>query len=73
VVSDTFLTAVVPDGGGTGSLTAKIPGGALTSNRSFLVTPQLKSFSPPSGGVGTQVTINGESLKQATKVDRQSA
>ena len=32
------------------------------------VTPQILSFSPPSGPVGTAVTITGVSLTQTTKV-----
>jgi hypothetical protein len=43
--------------------------GTLTGDRSFLVTPQIKSFSPPSGVVGASVTITGVSLTQATTVN----
>jgi uncharacterized repeat protein (TIGR03803 family) len=68
VVADTYLTAVVPTGATTGSVTVTTPGGPLTSNKKFRVTPQILSFSPPSGPVGTAVTITGVSLTQATKV-----
>ena len=68
VVSDTFLTAVVPTGATTGSVVVTTPGGTLTSNKKFRVTPQILSFSPPSGPVGTIVTITGVSLTQTTKV-----
>src|ERR1022692_2562388 len=68
VVSDTYLTAVVPTGARTGSVTVTTPGGPLTSNKKFRVTPQILSFSPPSGPVGTAVTITGVSLTQTTKV-----
>jgi uncharacterized repeat protein (TIGR03803 family) len=68
VVSDTFLTAVVPTGATTGSVAVTTPGGKLTSNKTFRVTPQILSFSPPSGPVGTPVTITGVSLTQATKI-----
>ena len=34
----------------------------------FHVTPQITSFTPPSGKVGTPVTINGVSLTQTNKV-----
>jgi uncharacterized protein (TIGR03437 family) len=44
------------------------PAGTLTSNKTFRVTPQLLSFSPPSGPVGTLVTITGLSLTQKSKV-----
>jgi len=68
VVSDTYLTASVPSGATTGSITVTTPGGTLKSNRKFLVTPQVLSFSPPSGPVGTVVTITGNSLTQTQGV-----
>jgi len=37
VVTDTYMTAVVPDGATTGSVTVATPGGSLTSNRNFTV------------------------------------
>ena len=40
----------------------------LTSNRIFRVTPQIKTFNPTSGAVGTVVTITGVSLIQTKKV-----
>jgi uncharacterized repeat protein (TIGR03803 family) len=67
-VSDTYLTAIVPIGATTGFVTVTTPGGALTSNKQFLVTPQILSFKPTSGLVGTQVTITGVSLTQTTQV-----
>ena len=68
IVSGTYLTAVVPNGAITGSVTVTTSGVKLTSNRIFRVTPQILSFNPTSGAVGTNVTITGISLKQATKV-----
>jgi uncharacterized repeat protein (TIGR03803 family) len=68
VVRDTFLMATVPTGATTGSLTVTTPGGTLTSNQPFRVTPQILSFTPPSGAVGTPVTITGNSLTQTTNV-----
>ena len=44
------------------------PSGALSSNKVFRVTPQLLSFAPSSGPVGTQVTITGVSLTQTQGV-----
>jgi len=38
VVSDTYLTAVVPAGATSGFVTIKTPGGTLTSNKIFRVT-----------------------------------
>ena len=68
VSSDTYLTATVPNGATTGSVTVTTPGGPLTSNKQFRVTPQIISFTPTSGPVGTPVTITGVSLTQTSKV-----
>jgi hypothetical protein len=67
-MSDTYLTAVVPTGAKTGAVTVTTPGGVLSSNTAFRVTPAIHSFSPASGKVGTSVIITGQSLTQATKV-----
>ena len=68
ILSDTYITADVPARAETGFVTLTTPGGTLTGNKKFRVTPQITSFSPPSGSVGTPVTITGQSLTQATKV-----
>lgn len=68
VFSDTFLKATVPNGATSGFVTVTTPSGRLTSNKPFRVTPQLLSFDPPSGPVGTQVTITGVSLTQTKGV-----
>jgi len=68
IVSGTYLTATVPAGALTGPVTVVTPTGTLTSDRSFLVKPQLFSFTPPSGVVGTTVTIKGVGLTQTSKV-----
>jgi len=68
VVSDTFLKATVPNGATSGFVTVATPSGTLTSNKPFRVMPQLLSFDPPSGPVGTQVTITGVSLTQTQGV-----
>src|SRR5262249_23608308 len=62
------MTAVVPAGATTGFVKVTTPSGTLTSNTKFRVTPQILSFSPGSGSVGTPVTITGVSLAQTTKV-----
>ena len=38
VVSDTYMTAVVPSGANTGAVVVTTPGGALTSNVSFRIS-----------------------------------
>jgi uncharacterized repeat protein (TIGR03803 family) len=67
-VSDTYMTAVVPDGATTGTVTVTTFTNTYKSNRAFLVTPQITSVSPSSGKVGDSITINGVSLLQATTV-----
>lgn len=69
VVSASEITAAVPSGATTGSLTVRTPSsGTLKSNLVFKVTPQIKSFAPTSGPSGTEVVITGVSLTQTTKV-----
>lgn len=68
VVSDTYMTAVVPASGVTGTVTVTTPGGTLKSKQLFKVLPVISSFTPTSGPVGTQVTITGTGLTGATKV-----
>jgi hypothetical protein len=54
VVSDTYLTAVVRSGATTSCMTVTTPGGTLTSNKIFRVTPGILSFNPTSRKVGTR-------------------
>ena len=68
VVSDTYMTAIVPASGTTGTVTVTTPSGSLKSKQSFKVLPVISSFTPNSGPVGTQVKINGTGLTGATKV-----
>jgi uncharacterized repeat protein (TIGR03803 family) len=68
VVSNTYMTAVVPVTGTTGSVTVSTPSGIRVSNKKFRVIPVISSFSPMSGPVGTQVVIKGTGLTQATRV-----
>lgn len=68
-VSDTYMTATVPAGALTGPVTVTTFTSTLTGNRNFLVTPQIKSFTPTGGIVGTSVKITGVSLAQTTSVN----
>jgi len=68
VVSDTYMTAVVPTSGTTGTVTVTTSGGTRKSKQVFKVIPMLKTFSPTSGPVGTQVTITGSGFTGASKV-----
>jgi uncharacterized repeat protein (TIGR03803 family) len=68
VKSGNYLTATIPGGATTGFVTVTTPSGTLASNQKFRVTPQILSFSPTSGPVGTSVVITGKSLAGATNV-----
>jgi uncharacterized repeat protein (TIGR03803 family) len=68
VVSKSEITTTVPTGATTGVMTVATPSGTLKGNVVFLVTPQIKTFSPGSGAVGTLVTITGVSLTQTKAV-----
>lgn len=62
------INTTVPAGATTGPIKVTTPGGTLATIGSFKVTPQLQTFSPPSGPVGTVVTITGVSLIQTKSV-----
>jgi hypothetical protein len=64
----TFISATVPAGALTGSVTVTTGANTLTSNTAFLVTPTFPSFSPASGPVGTPVVLTGTGLTQTTRV-----
>jgi uncharacterized repeat protein (TIGR03803 family) len=68
VVSDNYVTANVPTGGKTGTVTVVRPSGSLNSLQQFKVTPTISSISPTSGAIGTIVTVTGTGLTQTTKV-----
>jgi|HubBroStandDraft_1064217.scaffolds.fasta_scaffold03550_2 uncharacterized repeat protein (TIGR03803 family) len=68
VVSSSEIATSVPVLSTTGFVNVVTPSGTLTSNQEFRITPQIQVFSPPSGPVGTSVTIIGASYDQTTKV-----
>lgn len=68
VVSDTYMTAVVPSAGTLGQISVTTPTGTFVSNYQFKVLPVVKSFTPALGPPGTVVTITGSSFLGATKV-----
>jgi uncharacterized repeat protein (TIGR03803 family) len=68
VVSSSEIKATVPAGATTGTVKVTPLTGTLSSNVAFRVTPQITSFTPSSGTVGTVVQITGVSLTQATEV-----
>jgi uncharacterized repeat protein (TIGR03803 family) len=64
----TYLTAAVPSGAHTGTVTVTTGSTTLTSPQTFKVKPKIISFTPTSGPVGTLVTITGTGFIQATAV-----
>jgi hypothetical protein len=68
VVSDSEITATVPAGALTGSITVTTAGGVATAGGTFRVTPKITGFSPGNGPVGTPVTIDGQSFTQTIGV-----
>jgi uncharacterized repeat protein (TIGR03803 family) len=68
VISPTLIQATVPAGAGTGYVRVTLPSGRIPSNKKFRVLPQITSFTPTDGPVGTVVTIMGVSLTQTWEV-----
>jgi hypothetical protein len=68
VVSDSTITATVPSGALTGSISVTTPAGSGSSPTTFGVIPKISSFSPSSGKIGTTVTISGSAFTGATAV-----
>ncbi|GAA4384885.1 hypothetical protein GCM10023186_27800 [Hymenobacter koreensis] len=70
VNSATQITAIVPAGAGSGTISVTTPGGTATSSTSFTVTtlPTIASFTPTSGPAGTSVTVTGTNLSNITGV-----
>ncbi|TMK87195.1 MAG: hypothetical protein E6G44_00615 [Actinobacteria bacterium] len=67
VVNDTLIDAVVPHPAITGPVRVVGTTGTATGP-TFKVKPNVKKFTPPSGGPGTVVTITGTAFTGATKV-----
>jgi uncharacterized repeat protein (TIGR03803 family) len=67
-VSNTYLTATVPNGATSGPVNVITPGGTLTSRQTFSVIPGITSFNPSSGTGGTPVQILGASFTGATSI-----
>jgi hypothetical protein len=72
VTSATAIQATVPVGATTGPLSVTTPEGTATGASPFTVTtsnaPEITSFTPTSGLVGTRVTIAGANFTGATAV-----
>jgi len=68
VVSDTEITATLPDGAVTGPVTVLTGGGSATTTNAFSVMPTITAFTPSSGNRGSTVTISGTGFFAVTKV-----
>jgi hypothetical protein len=68
VVLDTWVQTSVPFGATTGPIQVTTPAGTAQTPGNFTVTQTVTGFNPPSGPVGTPVTINGEGFSSVTSV-----
>jgi Subtilase family len=68
VNSGTQITFTVPANATSGAISVTTPAGTATSTTSFLVTPRITGFTPPSGAVAASVVINGANFTGATAV-----
>ena len=68
VVSDTEVTATVPAAAKTGLIISVTTAGGSATIGPFAVLPNITSFSPTSGTVGTAVTINGTTFTGTSKI-----
>ncbi|BCM89738.1 thermophilic serine proteinase [Abditibacteriota bacterium] len=67
-ITATSVKATAPASVRTGRITVKTPNGSAVSDTDFKVVPTITSFSPTSGPVGTQVTIDGTGFRSVTGV-----
>lgn len=68
VQSASYLSAIVPAGALTGTLSVNTGSTTLSALARFRVTPTIATFTPISGKVGTKVAISGTGLTQASSV-----
>jgi hypothetical protein len=70
LVSLTQITATVPASATTGKITVETAAGSVQSTGNFTVigSPAVTSFTPTSGGIGTEVTITGSNFISVTNV-----
>jgi hypothetical protein len=67
-VSDTQISAVVPDNATTGPISVVTAAGTGASLTDFVVAPRIASFTPTNGAAGTSVTIQGTNFTQVSAV-----
>ncbi|MFZ9853713.1 MAG: IPT/TIG domain-containing protein [Limisphaerales bacterium] len=69
VLSNTNLTAVVPDAAINGPIVVTVPGGAFITPSNIVIQPRITGFTPDTGAAGTVVRIDGSGFNGATRVD----
>lgn len=62
------ITATVPTNGTSGRISVTTPAGIVASAEDFTILPNLLSFSPLAGAVGTRVTLSGTHIGDAIAV-----
>jgi hypothetical protein len=68
VTNNTTIGAAIPVGVSSGFITVTTPGGTATSSAKFYAPPVINGFNPTSGLPGTNVTITGTNLFDASAV-----
>jgi hypothetical protein len=67
IVSDSEITAVVPDAATTGAVTVSTPVGVAVDASPFGVLATIESFSPDSGRIGKAVKLSGFAFSGTTQ------
>jgi uncharacterized repeat protein (TIGR03803 family) len=68
LISDTYMTAIVPAAATTGYVKVVTPRATIQSGQLFYCKPTVTGFTPSSGPIGTSVRITGTSLSGASAV-----
>lgn len=66
VSNNAQMLAIVPTNAVTGVITLTAPAGTYQTSTNFRMLPNITSFSPTNGSVGTNITINGANLNEGT-------
>jgi uncharacterized repeat protein (TIGR01451 family) len=73
VTASNRIETVVPVDASSGPITVVTPGGAIISTNAFKVLPDIDSFAPGLGPVGTVVTVHGTTFTNVTGVSFNNA
>ncbi|MBM3902621.1 MAG: hypothetical protein FJ379_11130 [Verrucomicrobia bacterium] len=69
VLSNTNLTAVVPNASINGPLELRVPGGAFITPAHIVIRPRITGFTPETGAAGTVMKIDGSGFNGTTRID----